>query len=42
MQGIQVLVSHLTIILIAHLLNTIQEYDKIFEIKSGRIVAQGT
>jgi len=42
MQAIQELGSHITIILIAHRLTTILACDKIFEIESGRIVAQGT
>jgi ATP-binding cassette subfamily B protein len=42
MQAIQGLRPQMTIIMIAHRLTTIQECDNIFEIKSGRIVAQGT
>jgi ABC-type multidrug transport system fused ATPase/permease subunit len=42
MEAIQGLGPHLTIILIAHRLTTVKECDTIFELESGRVVAQGT
>ncbi len=42
MEAIQALDSSRTIILIAHRLTTVKACDVIFELKDGRIVAQGT
>jgi ABC-type multidrug transport system fused ATPase/permease subunit len=42
MDAIQGLGQHLTIILIAHRLTTIRACNKIFEIRGGRVVAEGS
>jgi ABC-type multidrug transport system fused ATPase/permease subunit len=42
MEAIQGLGQHLTIILIAHRLTTVRSCDKIFQLESGRVVAQGS
>jgi ABC-type multidrug transport system fused ATPase/permease subunit len=42
MEAIEGLGSHLTIILIAHRLSTVRSCDRIFELESGRVTAQGS
>lgn len=42
MEAIQGLGQHLTIVLIAHRLNTVRACDAIFELEGGRVIAQGS